>query len=227
MGFLDGLSRGWVSIKVPGTVSPGKPGTYVRYGHGRLPAVPAYLDSWDWLRTAPVHPDSTLGQAQEQAVCDLTPHALTELLAPPVLPDDFASFVTDAGLRTHLRSATWCHFDLGNHPEPVPGGQLLHLISDSQWVRHWLLYLGTDGASAMVTTRRPIGFDLDEGEEEGYWDNQGWEYVRCADTFREFCWRWWMDNEIFYRVKIDHHRPTEEQRAYIAGYGTPSNIDAS
>ena len=225
MAFLDGLSRGWVSIEVPGTASSGKLRTYVRYNHEHLPPAPVYIDSWDWLRAARVYPDSTLGQAQEQAVRDLTPHALTDLLTASVLPGDFADFA-DPGLRTHLRSATSCCFDLADHLEPVPGGQLLHLISDSQWTMHWLLYVGTDGASAVVTTSRPVGFDLGE-EKSAYWDSEGWEYVRCADTFREFAWRWWMDNEIFWQVTIDHQSPTEEQQAYVSRYGTPGDIGAA
>lgn len=149
----------------------------------------------------PVHPDSTLGRAQEGVARDLTAQALTELPISQALPSGFTGFVNDPGLRTHLRSATWCCFDLGHRLQAAPGGQLLHLISDSQSVMHWLLYLGDGGASAVVATRRPIGFNLDEDEEEAYWPQEQWEYLRCADTFQEFIWRWWMDNEIFYRVQ--------------------------
>jgi hypothetical protein len=227
MGFLDGLSRGWISIAVPGTMPLAKPRTYVRYRDDQVPALPAHLGSWDWLRAAPVQPDSTLSRAQPQAVRDLTPKALAELPISQALPADFAGFVTDPGLRTHLRSATWCHFDLGHRLQRVPDGHLLHLISDSQWVMHWMLYLGDGGASTVVATRRPVGFDLDEDEEAAYWEQEGWEYVRCAGTFREFIWRWWMDNEIFYRVKIDRLKPSRYQQDYIAGYGTPGDIDST
>jgi hypothetical protein len=82
---------------------------------------------------------------------------------------------------------------------------------------HWLLYLGDDAGSAVVATPRPIGFDLDEDEEEAYWAEEQLEYVRCAETFREFIWRWWMDNEIFYRVKVEGQQLTDQQRNYIAG----------
>ncbi len=226
MGFLDGLSCGWISIGAPGTMPPGKPRTYVRYSGDQIPAVPGYLGSWDWLRASPAHPDSTLGRAQPRVARDLTPQALAELPISQALPSDFAGFVSDPGLRTRLRSATWCCFDLGHRLQPVPDGQLLHLISDSQWVMHWLLFLGDGGASAVVATRRPIGFDLDEAEEDAYWEQERWEYVRCAATFGEFIWRWWMDNEIFYRVKIDHQQPTRQQQTYIAAYGTPGEIEA-
>jgi hypothetical protein len=46
--------------------------------------------------------------------------------------------------------------------------------------------------------------------------------VRCAETFREFIWRWWMDNETFYRVMIDRQQLTEQQESYVAAYGTPA-----
>jgi hypothetical protein len=173
------------------------------------------------------NPGGTLSAAQHQAVRDLTPDALAELPVPQALPADFAGFVTDPGLRTHLGSATWCHFDLGHRLQPVTDGHLLHLISDSQWAMHWLLYLGDNGAGAVVATRRPIGFDLDEDEGEAYWKAEGWEYIRCADTFGELIWRWWMDNEIFYRIKVDHREPTDQQQIYIAGYGIPNDIDTT
>jgi hypothetical protein len=221
MGFLEELQRGWISIEVPGTMPPGKPRTYVRYAYDQIPEVPGHLGSWDWLRASPVRQDSTLGWIQEGVARDLTPQALAELQISQMLPSDFAGFVTDPALRAHLRSATSCCFDLGDRLQPVPDGHLLHLISDSQWVMHWLLYLGNGGASAVVATPRPIGFDLDEDEEEAYWAQERWEYVRCAETFREFIWRWWMDNEIFYRVMIDRQQLTEQQKSYIAAYGTP------
>jgi hypothetical protein len=65
--------------------------------------------------------------------------------------------VTEAGL-----SATACYLDLGDFRAPTTanGGYLIHLLSDQQWCRHWLLYLDAAGHEAVVTSTEPIGFDL-------------------------------------------------------------------
>jgi hypothetical protein len=100
----------------------------------------------------------------------------------------------------------------------VDDGYLLHVLSDSQWVRHWLLFVGAVTQTAVVTTRYPAGFELD-AEESDYWEEESCGYVICADSFAEFVWRRWMDNEIFYRLKVDHEELTREQSAYMEGYG--------
>ncbi|MGQ1838627.1 hypothetical protein ACT4S2_09225 [Kocuria turfanensis] len=120
-----------------------------------------------------------------------------------------------------MYSATDCYFDLGHHLVPVDGGYLLHLLSDSQWVRHWLLFVGEGAASAVVTTSYPAGFALDV-EESAYWKTEPWEYVVCAPSFAEFAWRWWMDNEIFHAVRVVHEKLTPEQEEYLRGYDHPA-----
>ena len=57
-----------------------------------------------------------------------------------------------------------------------------HLISDSQWVFLWLLYLGSDGSSAAVGTSYPAGFTLDP-EEAAFWRKEPWGYRLVADSF--------------------------------------------
>ena len=75
------------------------------------------------------------------------------------VPPEFVRFVVDRNPRRHLRSATACEFDLGDHSVEVPGRRLIHFLSDSQWVLHWLLFAGDTGAQAVVTTAYPVGFD--------------------------------------------------------------------
>jgi len=106
----------------------------------------------EWLKRAARHPDDHMASAFPSAVLDLSEDAIGQLLGDhQALPDDFSVFITD-GLRDRLRSATDSYFDLGDSVVDVDGGRLLHLISDSQWVYHWLLYVGDDGDSAVVGT---------------------------------------------------------------------------
>src|SRR4051794_24119773 len=132
----------------------------------------------------------------EGAVRDLSAGALADLLgAESSVPEDLAHFVRE-GLRDRLRSATDSYFDLGDSVVPVDGGRLLHLVSDSQWVFHWLLHLGDDGGSAVVGTTAPVGFTADPEDADALLP-QTWGCVRVADSFADFLWRWWMDNEVF------------------------------
>lgn len=219
MSFLSELDRGWVTIQVPGTPAPTPFATYVRYRSDELPTPPADVAELAWLERAARHPDDYMGSAFEEAITDLTGPAAAELLDGLALPGDFLRF-HDGELRDRLRSATDSYFDLGHSLVEVDGGHLLHLISDSQWVFHWLLYLGSDGSSAVVGTSYPAGFTLD-AEEAAFWREEPWCYLLVADSFAEFAWRWWMDNDLFYRVNVDKSAMTPEDRAYVQQYGSP------
>ena len=224
MSFLSDLPRQWVSVKVPGTSST-VDATYVGYPVDRLPPTPVGVADLEWLEDAPRHPEDYMGSAFEEAVRDLSSHAVAELLGGmDSVPDDFARFLGGDGLRDRLRSATDSYFDLGDSVVAVDGGRLLHLISDSQWVFHWLLYLGDDGRSAVVGTSFPAGFELDPDEAD-FWQEEGWGYILVADSFAEFIWRWWMDNEIFYRVVVDKTGMSADDRAYVEHYGRSNPLD--
>ncbi|TCC46841.1 hypothetical protein E0H75_27780 [Kribbella capetownensis] len=224
MSFLSDLPREWVTIQVPGTSSQTMLVTYVGYPVDQLPAAPVDVAGLEWLKHAPRHPDGDLGSAFEHAARDISSQAVADLLGDlAAVPNDFAQFLEDAGLRDRLRSATNSYFDLGDSVAAVDGGRLLHLISDSQWTFHWLLYLGDDGSSAIVGTSFPAGFALDPDETQ-FWQDHGWGYILVAGSFAEFLWRWWMDNEIFYRVVVEKVDMSADERAYVEQYGLPNRL---
>ena len=185
--------------------------TYVAYPIDALPLPPRDVAGLEWLKQADRHPSDYMASAFENAVRDPSPNAVTELLGERTsLPADVVGFFRD-GLRDRLRSATDSYFDLGDSVVRVDGGRLLHLISDSQWVFHWLLYLGDDDDSA--------GFNLDPDETTS-WQAENWGYMVVADSFAEFIWRWWMDNEIFYRVAVEEVPLKAAEQTYVEQYGT-------
>jgi hypothetical protein len=213
-----------VTIQVPGTMPEIAFATYVRYSADELPPMPVDVASFAWLKDAARHPKDDLASAFEDARRDISTKGLADLLGGlATLPDDFEHFLDGDGLRDRLRSATACYFDLGDAVVPVDGGRLLHLISDSQWVFHWLLYLGDDGSSAVVGTGFPAGFELDS-DEVAFLQEQDLGYFQVADSFAEFIWRWWMDNEIFFRVSVDKAGVSAEERAYVGQYGRPNGM---
>lgn len=179
-----------------------------------------------WLEQAAAHPEDYLASRFADAaqrdlswagVCGLWPDTES-------LPDDFVHFLGDGrdpGLRNRLRSATDCYFDLGDSVVEVEGGRLLHLISDSQWVFHWLLYVGDDTTSAVVGSRFPAGFDLGPDDLESFGDESP-SYMVVANSFAEFAWRWWMDNEIFYKVEVDQVPLSQDETEYARQYGPPA-----
>lgn len=199
MSFVSGLGRAWISIEVPGATRDRLLSTYVVYSPDRLPQVPQDVADLNWLERAPAHPTGFMATAFESATRDLTRTEVTALLGDcGGAPEDLQRFVV-SGLRDRLRSATDCYFDLGDVSVEVEGGRLLHLVSDSQWVFHRLLFLADDGGQAVVGTAYPAGFSLDP-EEATYWEDEGYRYYRVADTFAEFAWRWFMDNDVFWTI---------------------------
>ena len=103
------------------------------------------------------------------------------------------------------------HLDLADSAVPVSsGGWLIHFLSDSQWVLHWLLYTGTDGAEAVVVTRRELGFELGEdGDEEvpRVFEAGSGQAEVCTESLSEFVYRFWIENEIWFRV----NKPTDRE----------------
>lgn len=224
MSFLSHLPHGWVTIRLPGTPSWTKLATYVRYTVDELPPMPVDAASLEWLRHAARHPEDYMASAFEHAARDISTKSVADLLGGlAAVPHDLAQFLGGDGLRDRLRSATDCYFDLGDSVVAVDGGHLLHLISDSQWVFHWLLYLGDNGSSAVVGTSFPAGFDLDPDEAVA-WQHEDCGYVLVAESFAEFIWRWWMDNEIFYRAVVEKAGLSAEERTYVEQYGVPNRL---
>lgn len=83
-------------------------------------------------------------------------------------------------------------------------------------MRHWLLFAGDHGGQAVVTTRYPEGFDLSREDLEAFADTAGYEI--CADTFLEFIWRFWIENEIWYTLSVDKRLLSPSQDEYVRHY---------
>jgi len=217
--FLAGLERAWWSVDLPGVrPHPVARATYSAFDWRLLPPMPGWVtDGYAWLASSPMPEESTLAQASDGVQRDIGDwDAWAEHGSGSLVPQEFVRFARSLGLRRHLRSPTWCVFDLGDHSVEVTGGRLIHFLSDSQWVLHWLLFVGDSGAQAVVTTAFPAGFELPPDVLELYADTAGYEI--CADTFLEFIWRFWIENEIWFKLSLEKQPLTPAQADYVKHY---------
>jgi hypothetical protein len=221
------LPRAWVSIGIPGA-DDGSAGTYKSYPADRLPSVPQAVladDALAWLHDLPEVGPGMTADEYSYATTPLDADGVRGLMATvgqayEQLPADLRALVAEPGLQRRLFSATDAYFDAGQRLEPVPGGHLLHLVSDSQWVCHWLAYLGADGRTGVVCTSAGLGYDPDDPPDDPEYPTAT---LWVAGSVREFLWRWWADNYVFTLAHPDlcprMHAPSLFNPArYVAGY---------
>jgi hypothetical protein len=217
---LPELSRVWWSIDLPGFRPHAKRyATYSPFAYDELPPVGRALDNeLAWLlREKPVRgwlADEDWAEPIRRAtlaeLADLWPEGWQRT------PAAFRAFVGGPGPARRIRSATGCYLDLGQFAVPAAeGGKLVHFLSDQQGVLHWLLFVD-DGQEAVVVTYRPYGFEQPEAPVPF---TQRRHSAVCAESFSEFLYRFWIENEIWFRLCTGWRRQlTAEQRAYVAHY---------
>jgi len=224
VALSSAMPRLWPTIEIPGVLEG--MWTYRVVNLDAMPPIERSLDgSLDWLRRSPALADSLEGGRNDPTPARAAnANELHGLGVRQPLPKAFQTFVEDTELRRRIRSATLCYLDLGNFPVQVSdGGTIVHFLSDQQWVVHWLLYAGSDGAEAVLATADPLGFDIDEGEPVRMIDATAppASLAVCSDSFEEFLFRYWAMNELFFRLAVDGTRLTglpDELRAYAARY---------
>jgi hypothetical protein len=230
MTYRQTLPRGWVTVGVSGTPHP-RGATYVRYDASQLPDLPSALgegDGLEWLRDLPELTSGMMPDEYGYVTTPFTAEGVRSLLAGADveygrLPMDLRALLSEPSLHRRLFSATDAYFDAGQHLEPVPGGHLLHLVSDSQWVCHWLAFIADDGGSGVVCSHVGLGYAHDE-EDMAARADEPINVVWVADSVTEFVWRWWADNYLFARAHPDMSPPLHapgwfEAAEYAAGYG--------
>lgn len=222
MGFpLDQLARTWASCELPGyRPHPAKYATYSGFEYDELPPIERALDDdLAWLEceraVEPSIASDQPGRAREATSTNLSGLLADEFLA---LPPSFTAFVGDLDLQQRVRSCTDCYLDLGDFVVDVEGaGSLIHILSDSQWVLHWLLYVG-ETAEAVIVTPSPLGFELGE-ESIRRFELGATAAAVCAPSFNEFIYRLWLENELWFSLAVEHSALTAEQQRYLDHYG--------
>jgi hypothetical protein len=213
---LPQLPRYWPSIDLPGYRE--RHTTYASFDPHGLPPIERELDDEvRWLLREPAARRPLEGTA--------TLEQLDPLVAgqSSALPPAFTTFIASGEARARIRSCTDCYVRLAEFAVPVEGGTLVNFLSDSQSVIYWLLYCGP-GGEAVVVTSEALGFYLGDDDAETKardLDLTSTDACVCAESFSEFLYRFWIENEIWFRlVDLDGDEPplTDEQRSYAEHY---------
>ncbi len=227
MTLRESLQRGWITIGVPGTTF-NDGGTYATYAADALPDVPREVaedPTLGWLRALAPLAGGMAPTTWSHVTTPLTADGLERLLSPAGrtltdLPPDLRA-LADPAVHERLWSATDAYVDAGDHVVAVPGGLMVHLVSDSQWVLHWYAVHGEDGSTGVVCSAEALGYEGLEGEETARWDPDQSMWV--ADSVAELVWRWWADNFAFAAANPDlspalEAPPWFDLDAYVASY---------
>lgn len=207
--MLDHLPRAWWFPSISG-YRPRSEGTYSRSALDEQPRVVAD-EMLAWLEHQVEKSRWAIGDDGHQARA-LTPDNLSTIAGDLPLPRSLQLFARRPDLQRRIRSATACYLDLGDFraPTTIDGSYLIHILSDQQWGRHWLLYLDEHGREAVVTTVEPIGFDLPDDWPppppvaviDGTTDLEV-----GAHSFAEFLYRFWIENELWFAVNSGSELP--------------------
>ena len=197
--------------------------TYGEFDLDDQPDVGRPDESLSWLETQPEHARWNVYDSDAIPQRRVTTAGLAELVPSHIaLPRALTELAARPELQRRIRSATGCYLDLGDFLVRTTheGGYLLHLVSDQQWVQHWLVYLDAEGNESVVTTTEPVGFVLPEDEE---WEplppetsplDGSFDLHVCADSVAEFLFRFWVENELYF-TKGSRKSPAEV-KAYVA-----------
>ena len=211
----------WLSIELEGYRDHPEPTTYSQFSYENLPQLPTELfrGDFEWLKQSELSEDVEIVDLRPQIERLLTTASQIKL----ALPEEFVRFMKSPDLPNHIRSCTDCFFDLSDEIVESPagkGGYLIRFLSDSQGCLFWYLYLTKTGEHCVVVSDKLFG---SEGEllydDEEIEDSDGESYIFfCAQSFEEFIYRFWIENEIWFALSYDDEPLTEEQQNYVEHY---------
>lgn len=156
------------------------------------------------------------------------------------MPDSFTRFMVAPELHARFRSGTCYWFTLSSRLVQCPrfdGAYLICFLRDQQDCILWCLCLTPDGQHCVLavpddaamalseTTYAALCGDLGDDEVDAGNDTvEGEESaiasIRvCADSFEEFAYRFWLEDEIAFKLEGLEAAPlTDAERAYLAHY---------
>jgi len=211
-------------VNLPGYREGSRFGTYSSFALSSLPPIGRRLDpNLEWLRGEA----SVTGSLADRDPGDPEPRRVasayelesmvegTGVMVPPA----FEMFIGSRELQSRIASVTACYLDLADEVVALPdGGHAIHFLSDQQWILHWLLFVGRDGSQAVIATEEGLGFRYRDPEDLPTTLRPETAAV-CADSFSEFLYRFWLENELWRALSPGANGTlTDEQRRYLDHY---------
>jgi hypothetical protein len=227
MSNVPRIKTGWWAFELPRYRPHPKPGTYSLFSYEELPPIQATLDDdFNWLKFEPVkqHPMAESGYS-DGSKPDLGKLAaiVSHLNIKPLEP--FLTFMRSTDLHHRLRSCTDCYFDVADRAVRTRTGFLIHFLSDSQWCVHWYVHVGRSGEQFVAASLNAYGFtfddqdvDTDTPHRQNEIDIEGEEIWFCSPTFKEFIYRFWLENEIWFALAWDKRPLNATEQAYVNWY---------
>ncbi|MEZ4883237.1 MAG: hypothetical protein R3E32_00780 [Chitinophagales bacterium] len=186
--------------------------TYYPFSYEELPPIPQNLDDeFNWMRKHPLHHNFTFN-FQDQ-LKRLQKEAIEKGLT---LPKAFLYFMSNPSLINRMRSNTDCYFELGDFIEEIPnteGLHFLHFLSDSQYCLLWFLCLDKHGNHCIVASGNEYCSQAESREIYPYETS-----YYCAPTFNEFIYRFWLENEIWYKISWENAELNDVEKKYVNYY---------
>jgi hypothetical protein len=208
----------WWGTDLPGyRPYPRKYATYAQFDYASLPPLPNPGSAFSWLRDAvPIPADQSIASGPTPAA------VVKDLVGVDVpLPPDFELFITTPALSERVRSSTACWIDVAGFRVSADEWLVLFL-RDQQDCLFWLLDV-LPGVGHRVVVGDPTALaewrDSDEPRVSD-WRGPLDDLAVCAATFDEFMQRFWIENEIWWRLTMPDSQPalTTAQRAYAEHY---------
>ena len=189
-------------------------GTYCETSLDDMPTI-TVPDDLSWLvplhpaideAMRPYRPDSRASQAFAQSAKAILTQAEELKLH---LPTAFKELIQSEELRDRFPSATACYFDLPESIVPIPfgsDGYIVRFLNDQQICVLWYLYLPTHGAPSVLASYPVVeGADFLEqldAEDTCAVANASHATRIVARTFSEFLYRYWIENNIWFRKSL-------------------------
>jgi hypothetical protein len=204
------LKKGWIFSNIEGVREEDEFSTYCLFDYDLLPPIRVDLDDeFNWLKNQPeyLNKEDWTFDFDNQLIKLIEEAKSKELL----IPKSFINFLRKENLIRSIRSNTDCYFELGDFIEEIPntGLHFIHFLSDSQYCGFWYLCLDKEGNHKVVTSGNLYGHKGEVYEEFRDVDDEI-GYL-CASSFSEFIYRFWVENEIWYKIYLKEKLNQVEQ----------------
>lgn len=212
------LKKGWLFTRIRGIRDVEESGTYFLFDYNKLPPIQIELDdAFNWMKPYPewVSDNDKEYDFKDQLV-SLNKEAENKGL---IIPNSFNVFLNDIELIRRIRSNTDCYFELGDTIEEIPntnGLHFIHFLSDSQYCGFWYLCLDKNGNNFVVTSGNLYGH-TEEGYEMFRENDAEIGYI-CSSNFKEFIFRFWIENEICYKAVYNKEALNKIEKNYADFY---------